>query len=694
MDAEALKNLGNARKEAGDLEGAAARYREALRADERYIPALYNLGLVLRAAGRLDEAESCFRRVQELDPADADALIHLADLLSAGSRHAEAAETCRQALRLAPANAYLWLQLAAASKALGDAGGAAQAYRTALELEPDAAQAHNDFANLLQEDGHVEDAIDHYRTAIRLAPDFARAHSNLGCALVLIDRLGEALGALTESIRIDPADPDAHLNLGSVQSLLGQRDRALASFLEALARRPGDAAIRECVLLEMQHMCDWSRFEELCALQRRDALDPGQRINPFSLLSIPSTPAEQLECARACAARCERTVAGERARLGFRFERRAERRIRIGYLSADFHDHVTAYVMAEMFELHDRARFEVSAYSYGPDDGSAMRVRLKAAFDRFIDGRTLSHTDLARAIHADRVDILVDLKGYTQQARLEVAALRPAPVQAAYMGYPGTLGGGFIDYLIADRRVIPPGHEKDYGEKLVFVPGSYYANDRKRVAAPPPPRTALGLPAGSFVFCCFNQAYKILPEVFDAWMRLLAAVPASVLWLLEVNPWAKANLGREAQRRGIDPARLVFAPRVSADQYLGRVAVADLFLDTRPYNAHTTATDALWMGVPVVTCPGDTFAARVGASLLHAMGLPELITSSMAEYESLASRLARSPQELAALRARVQRGRSTAVLFDTPQFTRAMETGYERMWEGYLAGRPPANIQL
>jgi predicted O-linked N-acetylglucosamine transferase (SPINDLY family) len=262
------------------------------------------------------------------------------------------------------------------------------------------------------------------------------------------------------------------------------------------------------------------------------------------------------------------------------------------------------------------------------------------------------------------------------------------------MGYPGTFGARFIDYLVADRHVIPPGYEKFYGEKLVFIPGSYYVNDRKRAAAPTPSRAELGLPGRSFVFCCFNQTYKILPEVFDVWMRLLAQVPGSVLWLLETNRWAKANLAREARARGIDPARLVFAPRVSADRYLGRIPAADLFLDTRPYNAHTTATDALWAGVPVVTCPGDTFVARVGKSLLGALNVPELVTASMAEYEALALRLASSPREHAAIRGKVQQARSTAPLFDTARFTRSMEQGYERMWEAYLAGRPPQNIEL
>jgi protein O-GlcNAc transferase len=724
--AESLKQLGNERRAAGDLEGAIESYRRALQLEPHHVASLYNLGLVLRETKRLEEAERCFRRVCELEPRDADALLHLASLLDARSSVAEAAIAYRKVVALDAGNAGAWLCLGAicvetsteeaircletclrlepetasahhhlgrALKKLGRAERAAGAYRRALELAP-ASETHNDLGNLLLDEGRLAEAAGHYREALGLWPENALTHNNLGCALSRMEKFDEAAAALQRAVALDPAYADAHLNLGSVQRLRGAREQALACFRRALELRPQDAGIRECLLTELQTVCEWDQLASFANLQRRAALDPAQHVTPFSLLSIPSTAAEQLQCARNYAARYEWSLAAQRERLNFRFERGTERRIRIGYLSADFHDHVTAYVMAEMFELHDRQRFEVAAYSYGPDDGSAMRARLKAAFDRFVDGRAMSHAELATAIHADRVDILVDLKGYTQHSRVEVAALRPAPVQVAYMGYPGTLAAGFIDYLVADRYVVPPGQEKHYGEALALLPGTYYVNDRKRASTPTPPRADLQLPQQGFVFCCFNQTYKILPEVFDVWMRLLGAMPRSVLWLLEANPAAKQNLAREARRRGIDPGRLVFAPRVPAERHLGRMAAADLFLDTRPYNAHTTATDALWAGVPVVTCPGDTFAARVAGSLLSAMGLPELITASMADYEALALRLARSPQELAGLRARLLRDRDSAALFDTPGFVRNLEKAYERMWARYRAGEAPARIEI
>jgi len=323
-----------------------------------------------------------------------------------------------------------------------------------------------------------------------------------------------------------------------------------------------------------------------------------------------------------------------------------------------------------------------------------MRARIEQAFDRFVDVGPLSHADAAARIHADRVDILVDLTGYTNLARTEIAALRPAPVQVNFLGYPGTMGADFIDYIITDRFITPPGHEAHYSEQPVYLPGSYQANDRKRSVAGTPPRSELGLPEKSFVFCCFNQMTRILPDVFAAWMRLLKAVPDSVLWLLKSNAWAEQNLRREAQRHGIAPERLVFAPVLPQERHLGRFGAADLFLDTSPYNAHTTASDALWAGLPVLTCAGDTFASRVAGSLLTAVGLPELVTRSMADYEALALRLARNPGELAGLRDKLLRNRSTAPLFDTPAFTRHLEAAYLRMWENYLAGQPPRAIEL
>jgi predicted O-linked N-acetylglucosamine transferase (SPINDLY family) len=462
-----------------------------------------------------------------------------------------------------------------------------------------------------------------------------------------------------------------------------------------LKLQPDSAAAAQCLLFEMQHVCDWSRLEELWEHQRRSARDPqGQQFSSFSMLSVPLTPAEQLQCMKNFSRHQLRAALHDRDRPHFRFERKENSRIRVGYLSADFHEHATAYLMAELFELHDRGRFEIAAYSYGPDDGSPMRERLKQAFDHFSDISSASHADAADRIHRDQVDILVDLKGYTHGSRTEIVAMRPAPIQVNYLGYPGTMGADFIDYLVTDRFITPREHAEHFSEKLAYLPGCYQVNDRKRSVAATPPRGELGLSQQSFVFCCLNQTFKIVPQFFAAWMRLLKAVPGSVLWLLESNPWAAQNLRQQARNHGIDPRRLIFAPMCPSARHIARMGAADLFLDTAPCNAHTTTSDALWAGLPVLTCAGNTFASRVAGSVLTAAGMPELVTHTMEAYEAFALRLAGNPGELAGLREKLARNRTSAPLFDTPSFARHLEALYLRMWENYLSGNAPRAIEL
>jgi predicted O-linked N-acetylglucosamine transferase (SPINDLY family) len=693
---ELLKDRGNARKAQGDLEGAVECYRQALAIAPDYTAARYNLGLALRELSRLEEAESQFRRIHEQDPRDVDALFNLADLLSNRSRFDESARAYAVAVTLAPDNPYLWLGLAIAHNNIpGHGEDALRCLRRSIEIEPDLAQAHFLMGNMLSDGGLLDEAAGHYRKAIEAAPGHAESHTNLANVLMRQGRVGEAFTGYRKAIELDPGLAYAHLNLGSACSFAGKYGDARTHYEQALRLQPDNAAARGCLLFEMQRMGDWSRFDELVGAQRRSITTaPDQDILPFHLFSIPSTPQEQLQCARNYAAHRARAVARDRRRMDFRHERKAKPRLRIGYLSADVREHPGAHLIAELIELHDRTRFEIIAYSYGPDDGSAIRSRLSRAFDRFVDVSALSHAEAAARMHGDGVDILIDLSGYTTFARTEILALRPAPIQVNFLGYPGTLGADFMDYLVSDRFITPPGRSEGYREQLVRMPGSYQANDRKRAVADTPPRSALGLPDRALVFCCLNQTSKILPDVYAAWMRLLGAVPGSVAWLVDTSPQAVANLRREAQKHGIGPERLVFAPRVPIAQHLGRLPAADLFLDTFPYNAHTTASDALWVGLPVLTCAGDTFASRVGGSLLTAVGLPELITYSLEEYEALALRLARRPAELAALREKLARNRLTSALFDTPGYTGHLEAAFRQMWDHFLTGEAPRAIEV
>ena len=442
-----------------------------------------------------------------------------------------------------------------------------------------------------------------------------------------------------------------------------------------------------------QSMCEWERLDEW-RLKIRGILgrEEVRQISPFMLLALPGIGADlQRRCSELWIREQLSEAQLARPELCFVFGRRERSKLRLGYLSADFHEHATALLTAELFECHDRERFEVYAYSYGDDDGKGMRQRLEASFDRFTDIRALSVIDAARAIHRDQIDILIDLKGYTQGSRSAILGFRPAPIQVNYLGYPGTLGGDVCDYIVTDAFVTPPMSAPDYSEAFALMPDSYQPHGRHGIIGEKPSRAAAGLPESGFVFCCFNQAYKITPAIFDVWCRLLLSVPDSVLWLLN-TPMAEGNLRREAFHRGITAERIVFAADWPQSEHLGRLQLADLVVDTAPYNAHTTASDALWAGVPIVTCAGDTFPSRVAGSLLNAIGLQELVTGDLDEYFELALSLAGDPDRLAALKEKLAANRMSSALFGIEAYTRHLETLYRRMWRKHLDGEHPGAI--
>lgn len=430
-----------------------------------------------------------------------------------------------------------------------------------------------------------------------------------------------------------------------------------------------------------REMCEWDEFSQ-AAEHMRATLAKGRagQLSPFQLLTAPGVSSFEH---RACSELWTRDRLAQstaiREDLAFRFDLAARDKIRIGYLSNDFHDHATSLLLIETFEAHDRDRFELHAFSFGADDGNALRRRVRRAFHVFHDVSALSDIETARAAHDAGIDILVDLKGYTQGARTGVMMLHPAPIQVNYLGYPGTLGGDICDYIITDRFVTPMAAASDYSEAFAYMPHSYQPHGRKRAIGRKPTRAEVGLPESGVVFCCFNQAFKITPQVFDLWCRLLDATPGSVLWLLSATR-AESNLRGEAMRRGVAANRLVFAPDMGQSDHLARLQLADLVLDTSPYGAHTTASDALWAGVPIVTQAGDTFPSRVAGSLLHAVGLPELIAASAEDYFAVASTLAAEPDRLATIKAKLQRERLTAPLFDVAAYTRALESLYKTMW--------------
>ncbi|CBS85979.1 tetratricopeptide repeat protein [Azospirillum lipoferum] len=723
---EVHNNLGVALQDLGRVAEAAAAHREAARLDPSDATAWSKLGVALHRMGRGAEAEAAFRKAIGFAPQDADNWHNLAGLLDAAGRPAEALAPGRLAVALAPASARNWLALGNAAHAAQRLQEAWRAASAAVLLEPSDPAARNNLANALRELGRPQDAVAQYRAALDLQPDFPVAEINLALllsslrdadgALAVLRTLlarqpanGEAWrrlgGVLAEAVRpdaavavlrnavaLDPGEPDAHVDLAMAAAMAGWSTLSVDACRRVLRLVPGHAAALGQLVHQQRLLCDWRDLDALESLLLRRVREGAEGVSPFDVLSCASTLADQQSAAARWAATKARgavPVARPAASAAL------DGRLRIGYLSADFREHAMGHLMVDALETHDRSRFAVTAYSTGIDDGSALRQRFEQGIERFVDLRRHTDADAARTIAADGIDILVDLTGFTTFSRTSILAARPAPVQVNWLGYPGTLGAGFVDYIVADPTVIAPGEEGFFTERVVRLPDCYQPNDRRRaIAEATPMRAECGLPADGFVFCCFNSAYKLTPALFDGWARILAAVPGSVLWLYAGNPQVAANLRREAEARGVDPRRLVFAKPLPHAEHLARHRLADLFLDTLPYNAHTTASDALWAGLPVLTRCGTTFAGRVAASLLRAAGLPELIVDDQEAYEAAAAALARSPDRLRDLRQRLARNRPVCPLFDTPRFTRHLEAAYRAMWESHRVGGAPQPITI
>lgn len=534
-----------------------------------------------------------------------------------------------------------------------------------------------------------------YRLVLERWPGHAPALSNLGMVLFEARRRDEGYALLTQAVGADPGLAGAHRNLGIVLAQGGMLDAAKQHLETALKLDPQDEIYANLAPV-WQQTCDWAALERFVAgLVELSARAPAalwaRRLSAYNALLLPLARTLKKELADFHA----QQIAARHPPLGIAFPRSSvpAGRIRVAYLSCDLHDHATAHLAAGLFAAHDRARFEVFAYSWSPEDGSAYQRRIAAGCDSFQVIGSEGFRATAERIARDGIDILVDLKGHTGSGRPEILAHRPAPLQVSFLGLPGTLGGQLADYFITDAIATPPGFEDEFAEQLVFMPHSYQINDALTALAPTPSRAGLGLPEGAFVFCSFNQIYKIEPVIFDAWMQILRAVPGSVLWLLQANDSAQTRLQQEAVRAHIDPARIVFAPFLERSAHLARLQAADLFLDTHCVNAHTTASDALRAGVPLLTWPGDSFAGRVAASLIHAAGLAELAVAGREEYVALATRLAVDSRHLAGVRARLLEQRASP-LFDTARYVRNLERAYVAMWERRCRGLPPAALRI
>ena len=615
-------------------------------------------GLALHRRGAVDEAAVRYAEVLRADPANADALYYLALISCQHGRFEEGAELARKSLANDPKQARSHVILGRVLHALGFHDDALASFERAIALTPELAPAHANRADVLSKIGRNAEALDSYDRALALAPDSVADWMNRGAALIALDRHDEALASFDRGYALNP-------NFAQADDFRAPR------------------------LLSKVRICDWTNLPaetgELLAMVRA-----GKPLSlPYAIVAIPSSPAEQLQCAR-------RYLQEQPAYPPlWQGELYAHDRIRIAYLSADFNEHPTAYLTAGLFEQHDKSRFEITALSFGQNDKSPVRRRLEAAFEHFIDVRDNRDHEIAALMRRAEIDIAVDLMGFTKDNRLGVLARRAAPIQVNYLGYPGTMGATYMDYILADATVVPEDHDAFYAERVVRIPGTYQINDNRRASSQrTPTRGECGLPQNAFVFCCFNNPQKITPEIFDIWMRLLRATAGSVLWLITGNAKAAANLRLEAEKRGVAPERLIFAPKASVADHLARHRLADLCLDTLPYNAHTTASDALWAGLPVLTCLGDAFAGRVAASLLKAIGLDALITRTLGEYEALALRLARDPAYLATLKDTLNRNRDTCLLFDTQSATRHIEAACLTMAEIARRHEKPSSFNV
>jgi len=490
---------------------------------------------------------------------------------------------------------------------------------------------------------------------------------------------------------LQPGLAAARFGLGNIHLELKRYDKAFASYDETMRLKADFPELEAVRLHAKMHLCNWQNFDSECAHLLSKLRSKSAVVSPFALVALPSSAQDQLECATLFAAK---NLPGP-DNIVWQIPKHDHERIRIAYLSADFHQHAISYLMAGLFESHDKSKFELVGLSFGPVTDDDMQRRVKAPFDTFIDVQDRTDLEVALLARSLEVDIAVDLKGFTEFNRAAIFAMRAAPLQVNYLGYPGTMGASFMDYIIADSIVIPPLDQRFYAEKVVYLPYSYQVNDAQRSMSDREyKRAEVGLPQAGFVFCCFNNSYKITPDVFAMWMRILKAIENSVLWLIESNPNAVANLRNAATCNGVSPERLVFAKRMSLPDHLARHRLADLFLDTSPCNAHTTASDSLWAGVPVLSQIGETFAGRVAASLLNAIGLCELVVPTAQAYESLAIELASNPPALACIRSKLAHRRCQAPLFDTKLFTKDIELAYRAMYDRHKAGLPPAPIDI
>ena len=723
---EAHNNLGNVLKELNQHDAALKSYKKAIAIKPEYAEAHNNLGIALKDLEQLDTAVKSFKKAIAIKPDHVEAHFNLGDTLRELGQLAASVKNYEKARTIKPDHVGANNNLGISQHKLGQLDEAFKSFKKAIVIQPDFAEAHNNLGNVLKSLGQFDaavksyekvlaikpnfadaynnlgitymtlgqedKAIKYYEKALAINPNFAYAHNSLGIAYMNLGQLDTAINCYKKALVIEPDYAAAHYNLGMSLQAFGQLDEALISYSHANMLKPDLHYILGTVLNTKMHLCIWDVLPNYLIELKNKINNNEKVIIPFSMLGLIDDPELQMKVAE-IQTNHKYPKNHDLPRID---QYPKHKKIRIGYFSADFREHPVATLTAELYEIHDRNQFEVYAFSFGPDTKDEMNLRIKAGVDHFCDVRTMSHKEVAMLSRSVEIDIAVDLGGFTQAARTGIFAMQVAPIQVNYLGYSGTMGASYMDYLIADHTLIPKDSQQHYSEKIVYLPNSFMVNDTKnKLSNRVFTRSEARLPTNGFVFCCFNNHYKITPNIFIGWMRILSKVDGSVLWLSEGNSTAVNNLKKEAKKNGVDENRIIFASRLTLrEDHLNRIQLADLFLDTMPYNAHATTSDALQVGLPVLTCIGNSFSSRVAASLINSVNLPELITNTQEQYESLAIQLAKNPEKLKTIKEKLNNNLIKSPLYNTPLYVKHLESAYRTMYNRFHQELEPDHIHV
>lgn len=687
---EAWMNFGKAASILKDFEHSVSHFEKAINLNASYADAWFNKGNALRELKLNDEAMEAYDEAIKIRPDYVEAILNKGGVLQELKRYENAIELFDQIINIKPDSVEAWSNKGGCLHELKQYEEAVIALDKAISLNEGYAIAWSNKALSLLQLKKYDEALEHYDRAINIKPDYLDVYVNKGNLFYDLKRFHEAIDQYQVAIKLKPEYSEAIFSLGNSLIELGLYKDAILYFKKGLTLKPEADWYAGEILRAKLRIASWDGIADDKGEIKRFV--EGHKILPFNVLALTDSGALNKKCSKTYIEEKyqQNPCLGDAAKL------EAKEKIRIGYLSADFSTHPVAFLSAQLFELHDRSRFEIYAFSSRKvSEEDAMRTRLMRAFDHFVDIDDISDVDVAKRIRELGIEIVVDLSGLTKDSRLGVLACRAAPIQVNYLGYPGTMGAPYVDYIVADSTLIPGNLQHNYVEKIVYLPNTYQVNDSTRpISVREFSRKELGLPESGFVFCCFNNTFKILPHIFDSWVRILKSVEGSVLWLYEDNETASENLKSEAIKRGISKDRIIFAKKMPLADHLARHRHADLFLDTFPYNAHTTASDALWAGLPLITVMGESFASRVAASLLKAVGLPEMIAESREAYECLAIDLAQNPEKLSAIKSKLADNRLKLPLFDTKRFAKNIESAYVQMVERYRADAPVEHLYI